>query len=40
MAKGKVLAVGTIDEIKKETGESSFEDAFVKIVGEKSGYED
>ena len=40
MAKGKVLAVGTIDEIKKATGESSFEDAFVKIVGEKSGYED
>lgn len=40
MAKGKVLAVGTIDEIKKGTGESSFEDAFVKIVGEKSGYED
>ena len=33
MSKGEVLSVGSIDEIKKKTNESSFEEAFVKIVG-------
>jgi ABC-2 type transport system ATP-binding protein len=34
LAKGNVLAVGTVNDIKTQTGEEKFEDAFVKIVGE------
>jgi hypothetical protein len=34
MAKGNVLAVGTVAQIKEKTGESNFEDAFIKIAGE------
>ena len=33
LSKGNLLIEGTIDEIKEKTNESSFEDAFVKIVG-------
>lgn len=33
LSKGNLLIDGTIDEIKEKTNESSFEDAFVKIVG-------
>ncbi len=33
MSKGNLLVEGTIDEIKEKTNESSFEEAFVKIVG-------
>ena len=33
MSKGNILIEGTIDEIKKEANETSFEEAFVKIVG-------
>ncbi len=33
MSKGEVLAMGSIDEIKAQTQEESFEEAFVKIVG-------
>lgn len=33
MSKGNVLEEGTIDEIKKKTNETSFEEAFVKVVG-------
>jgi len=32
MAKGKVLDEGTIEELKQKTNETSFEEAFVKIV--------
>ena len=32
MVKGEVLVTGSIDEIKKMTNETSFEEAFVKIV--------
>ena len=32
MAKGKVLAVGTPEELKKVAGTDNFEDAFVKIA--------
>jgi ABC-2 type transport system ATP-binding protein len=34
MVKGNVLACGTVKQIKEETGENNFEDAFVKIAGE------
>ena len=34
MTKGKTVAIGTTEEIKTATGESSFEDAFVKIAME------
>ena len=32
LAKGKILKVGTIEELKKATKKKTFEDAFVKIV--------
>ena len=32
LAKGKILKVGTIDELKKATKKKTFEDAFIKIV--------
>lgn len=33
MSKGNLLIEGTVDEIKEKTNESSFEEAFIKIVG-------
>lgn len=33
MSKGKILATGTTEEIKQIANETSFEEAFVKIVG-------
>lgn len=33
LSKGNLLIEGTIEEIKEKTNESSFEEAFVKIVG-------
>lgn len=33
MSKGEILETGTIEEIKAKTNETSFEEAFVKIVG-------
>ena len=35
MSKGKILEEGTILEIKNKTNDSSFEEAFVKVVGGK-----
>lgn len=35
MSKGKILEEGTIEEIKNRTNETSFEEAFVKVVGGK-----
>ena len=32
LSKGKMLKIGTIDDIKKETQTTSFEDAFIKLV--------
>ena len=32
MKKGKLLAVGTAEELKEKTGSDNFEDAFIKIV--------
>jgi ABC-2 type transport system ATP-binding protein len=34
MVKGNVLTCSTVEEIKKQSGENNFEDAFVKIAGE------
>ena len=34
MAKGKLLFVGTVEELKKQTGRERFEDAFVALVKE------
>ncbi|MDE6557932.1 MAG: ABC transporter ATP-binding protein [Clostridia bacterium] len=34
LVKGRVVATGTVDEIKSGAGESSFEEAFVRIVTE------
>lgn len=34
MKKGKILALGTAEEIKNKAGETSFEDAFLKITGD------
>ena len=33
LSKGNLLALGTVDEIKDNAEEKSFEDAFIKIVG-------
>lgn len=32
LSKGKLLKIGTIDQIKKETNSDNFEDAFIKLV--------
>ena len=32
MKGGKLLALGTVDELKKQTNEDKFEDAFIQIV--------
>ena len=32
LSKGKLLAVGTVDEIKKSTNCTSFEDAFISVI--------
>lgn len=40
MSKGNVLEEGTIEEIKQKANETSFEEAFVKIVGESNNEED
>jgi len=32
MVKGKLVALGTVKQLKKQTGESKFEDAFIKIA--------
>jgi len=34
MTKGKLVAVGTVDELKKQTGSDNFEDAFVALATE------
>ena len=40
MSKGNVLEEGTIEEIKQKANETSFEEAFVKIVGGNNNEED
>ena len=34
LAKGKVVALGTVEELERRSGEKRFEDAFVKLVEE------
>ena len=37
IAHGKVMANGTPDEIRAQTGESNLEEAFVKVIGSEEG---
>jgi sodium transport system ATP-binding protein len=37
IAKGTVMAAGTPDELRAQTGESNLEDAFVKAIGSEEG---
>jgi sodium transport system ATP-binding protein len=37
VAKGRVVAAGTADELRAQTGEANLEDAFVKAIGTEEG---
>jgi sodium transport system ATP-binding protein len=37
IAKGRVVADESPDELRRQTGESNLEDAFVKIIGSEEG---
>jgi sodium transport system ATP-binding protein len=37
IAKGRVVAAGTADELRAQTGEANLEDAFVKAIGSEEG---
>lgn len=37
IAKGQVIAAGTSDELRAQTGEDNLEDAFVKVIGSEEG---
>ncbi|TWI13427.1 ATP-binding cassette domain-containing protein [Aerolutibacter ruishenii] len=37
IAKGRVVAAGTADELRAQTGENNLEDAFVKAIGSEEG---
>lgn len=37
IAKGRVVAVGSAEELRAQTGENNLEDAFVKIIGSEEG---
>ena len=37
IANGKVMAAGTPDEIRMQTGEANLEEAFVKVIGSEEG---
>jgi sodium transport system ATP-binding protein len=37
IAKGRVVAQGTADELRAQTGETNLEDAFVKVIGSEEG---
>jgi len=37
IAKGRVVASGTADELRAQTGEANLEDAFVKVIGSEEG---
>ena len=37
IAKGQVVAAGTADELRAQTGEANLEDAFVKAIGSEEG---
>ncbi|WP_028918337.1 ATP-binding cassette domain-containing protein [Pseudoxanthomonas sp. J35] len=37
VAKGQVVAAGTADQLREQTGEDNLEDAFVKVIGSEEG---
>ena len=37
IAKGRVVAAGTADELRASTGQSNLEDAFVRAIGSDEG---
>ena len=37
IAKGRVMAQGTTDELRAQAGETNLEDAFVKLIGSDEG---
>jgi len=37
IARGQVVAAGTADELRAQTGEENLEDAFVKVIGSEEG---
>jgi len=37
IAQGRVVAAGTADELRAQTGEDNLEDAFVKVIGSEEG---
>ena len=37
VAKGEVVAAGTADQLREQTGEDNLEDAFVKVIGSEEG---
>ena len=37
IAKGRVVAAGTADELRQQVGEDNLEEAFVKIIGSEEG---
>jgi sodium transport system ATP-binding protein len=37
IARGQVVASGTADELRAQTGEDNLEDAFVKAIGSEEG---
>ena len=37
IAKGTVMAAGSADELRGQSGESNLEDAFVKLIGSEEG---
>lgn len=37
IAKGRVVAEGSADELREQTGEANLEDAFVKVIGSEEG---
>ena len=37
IAKGEVVASGTADQLREQTGEDNLEDAFVKVIGSEEG---
>jgi sodium transport system ATP-binding protein len=37
VAKGRVMADGSADELRAQTGEDNLEDAFVKVIGSEEG---
>lgn len=39
IARGRVVAQGTADELRRQTGEADLEDAFVSIIGSEEGLE-